>query len=155
MHCRCTYCWGIKKTPPVNEFLKYVTEIEQGSILTRDDLIKQLAHMGYERAEIVEAQGQFAVRGDIVDIFTPGSEDPYRVEFFDTEVDSIRVFDAQTQRSKGNSRTQTIYPAQLVIKDEKRFKYALENIVRTYKSAEAKYKDEETLHRLKAKRLSD
>lgn len=143
---------ALKKLPPVNDYFKYATEIVQGKSLTRDDLIRQLAHMGYERTEIVEAQGQFAVRGDIVDIFTPGKEDPYRVEFFDTEVDSLRIFDVQTQRSKENSNTQTIYPAQIVVKDENRFKNALENIVRTYKNAEAKYKDEEALRRLKAKR---
>jgi transcription-repair coupling factor (superfamily II helicase) len=108
--------------------------------------------MGYERTEIVEARGQFAARGDIVDIFTPGQEDPYRVEFFDTEVDSLRVFDVQTQRSKENKNAQIIYPAQIVIKDETRFANALAGIVRIYKNAAGQYKDEETIRRLKAKR---
>lgn len=143
---------ALKKLPPVKDFFKYEIEIAQGALLKRDDLIKHLSHMGYERTQIVEAQGQFAVRGDIIDIFTPGKEDPYRVELFDTEVDSLRVFDAQTQRSKENISKQVIYPAQIVIKDEKRFKSALDNIVRSYKNSEIKYKDEEALRRLKAKR---
>lgn len=143
---------ALKKLPPVEAFFKYKIKIEQGAVLQRDELIKHLVHMGYERSEIVEAQGQFAVRGDIIDIFSPGREDPYRVELFDTEVDSLRVFDAQTQRSKENMRTQVIYPAQILVKDEKCFENALDRVVRAYKNAESKYKDEETLRRLKSKR---
>lgn len=142
----------LKKLPPVADFLKYSIELAQGMQLNREELIRNLVLMGYERTEIVEARGQFAVRGDIVDIFTPGKDDPYRVEFFDTEVDSLRVFDYQTQRSKEIKQVQTIYPAQIVIKDEERFTKALSSIAKIYKSAETQYKDEETVRRLKAKR---
>ncbi|NCB41893.1 MAG: transcription-repair coupling factor [Clostridia bacterium] len=143
---------ALKKLPPAEDFFKYSTKIVQGSQLNRDDLIGRLAHMGYERVEIVEAQGQFAVRGDIVDIFTSGEDDPYRVEFFDTEVDSLRIFDAQTQRSKENESVKTIYPAQIIRKDEERFKRALKDIIQNYNNAAGLYKEEEALRRLKSKR---
>ena len=143
---------ALKKLPPVNEFFKYSIEIAQGTQLDRESLIRHLVLMGYERTEIVEARGQFAVRGDIVDIFAPGREDPYRVEFFDTEVDSLRIFDIQTQRSKEVKQTQTIYPAQIVIKDKERFNKALSSIARIYKNAESQYKDEEVIRRLRSKR---
>ena len=53
---------------------------------------------GYERVEIVEGKAQFAIRGGIIDIFAINHEHPIRIELFDTEVDSIRHFDAASQR---------------------------------------------------------
>ena len=143
---------ALKKLPPAAEFLKYSMTLSRGMQLSRDDLIRRLVSMGYERMDIVEAQGQFAARGDIVDVFIPGKDDPLRIEFFDTEIDSLRVFDVQTQRSKENKENQAISPAQILIKDEVRFDKALSSIVRAYKNAELQYKDEEAVRRLKAKR---
>ncbi len=64
-----------------------------------DEVIKKLIEFGYERSDVVEGKGQFALRGGILDIYTLDNELPYRIEFFGNEVDSIRTFDVITQRS--------------------------------------------------------
>ena len=55
--------------------------------------------MGYERTELVEAAGQFAVRGGIIDIYSPTAEQTFRIELWDNEIDSIRLVNTNTQRS--------------------------------------------------------
>ena len=64
-----------------------------------EKLSTQLITCGYERESMVEGIGQFSIRGGIVDFFPPNSENPYRIEMFDDEIDSIRTFDIGTQRS--------------------------------------------------------
>lgn len=65
----------------------------------RDELLQRLGDTGYERTDLVEGRGYFAVRGDIIDIFSVNHENPLRIEFFGDEIDSIRFFDVMTQRS--------------------------------------------------------
>lgn len=63
------------------------------------ELAEKLTDIGYRREEMVEGVGQFSIRGGIVDVFPCGCDNPFRIEFFDTEVDSIRVFDVESQRT--------------------------------------------------------
>lgn len=74
-----------------------ILDIEKGSEINIEEIEKQLLDIGYERLPQVEGRGQFAVRGGIIDIYTPDM--PVRIELFDVEVDSIRSFDIETQRS--------------------------------------------------------
>jgi len=85
--------------------------LREGLIVPVRELTKILAGMGYERSAQIEAMGQFAVRGGIVDIFPMTEEFPIRVEFFDDEIDTIRPFDPETQRSTGRAESIEIYPA--------------------------------------------
>ena len=72
----------------------------------------------YERMDIVEERGQFSIRGDIIDIFPGSSETPFRIELFGDEVDSIRRFQVNTQRSMDGVDSVKIYPAEeTIIKD--------------------------------------
>ena len=73
--------------------------MEVGSRLDKDQLAQQLVKIGYARDHKVEGVGMFAIRGGIIDIFSPDSEHPIRIELFDDEVDSIRSFDIYTQKS--------------------------------------------------------
>ncbi|NLI93912.1 MAG: transcription-repair coupling factor [Peptococcaceae bacterium] len=75
------------------------------------DVIRLLVEAGYERLETIEGKGQFALRGGILDI-APHDHDPIRIEFFDEEVDSIRIFDLETQKSLGNVSEAFIVPVQ-------------------------------------------
>lgn len=93
--------------------------IGRESVVQIDALAEKLARLGYERVIQVEAPGQFAVRGGIVDIFALTEEAPWRVEFWDDEVDSIRSFDVESQRSMENLDEIVIYPAAEPIPDEK------------------------------------
>ncbi len=70
-----------------------------------------LAEIGYRRVPMIEGPGQFSVRGGIVDVFPPTEEEPVRIEFFDTEIDSIRAFDLSTQQSTTTLPSVQIIPA--------------------------------------------
>ena len=74
-------------------------EIEKNTNRLRDRLLSWLAQKGYERNELVWSPGQFVARGSIVDIFSPSDPYPVRLEFFDDEIESIRFFDPETQKS--------------------------------------------------------
>lgn len=76
-----------------------------------DLLSSRLAAMGYERVDLVEGKGQFALRGDILDIYSPALDSPVRVEFFDVQIDSIRSFDPLTQKSLQRQDSLRIVPA--------------------------------------------
>ncbi len=78
---------------------------------TLENIAEILAEFGYRRVPMIEGAGQFSVRGGIVDVFPPTEENPVRVEFFDTEVDSIRFFDLATQQSTGTMPVLHIAPA--------------------------------------------
>ena len=67
--------------------------------------------MGFERAVQVEGPGQFSVRGGILDIYNLADDCPYRIEFWDDEIDTIRSFDAESQRSIERHEEISIYPA--------------------------------------------
>jgi transcription-repair coupling factor (superfamily II helicase) len=76
-----------------------------------DTIKAQLVSMGYERVEITETPGHFSVRGGILDVFPPEEDNPMRIEFFGDEVDSIRVYDVETQLSIDKIQECTIRPA--------------------------------------------
>ncbi len=96
-------------------FIKYTTKLSVGETLDIDTITKYLMKVGYERATKVEAIGQFAVRGGILDIFSPINILPVRIELFDDEIDSIRRFSSLTQRSIDKIENINIYPNQEVI----------------------------------------
>ncbi len=84
----------------IEERLKFrYLEVRVGDSLDRDEFIEILSRSGFDRVEYVEEEGQFAVRGSIVDIFPPGFEYPVRLDFFGDEVEEIRRFDVQSQKS--------------------------------------------------------
>ncbi|NIR35657.1 MAG: hypothetical protein GWN07_06585, partial [Actinobacteria bacterium] len=75
------------------------------------DLARRLAAMGYHRTDRVEARGEFAVRGGIVDVFPAQADDPVRVDFWGDEVDDLRAFGVGDQRSQEALDRVVIYPA--------------------------------------------
>jgi len=97
--------------PPPQWFAQSMVTIALGDQHETTELTARLALMGYERVDLVEGRGQFALRGDILDIYAPGMDTPARIEFFDVQVDSIRSFDPLTQRSAGQLDQVIIPPA--------------------------------------------
>lgn len=89
-----------------------------GDTLDIEDFKRKMAEMGYERLPQADAPGQFAVRGDIVDVYPLTAEAPVRVELWDDEIDSIRVFDPESQRSLENLDEFSIYPAVDILEGE-------------------------------------
>ncbi|MCL2874629.1 MAG: transcription-repair coupling factor [Defluviitaleaceae bacterium] len=98
-----------KLTPPA-KFKDHITNLSVGDEISLDELAKKLVVTGYERRDSVEGPGQFAIRGGIIDIFTPIYNHAVRVELWGDEVDSIRLIDAFTQRSVDKIESVSISP---------------------------------------------
>ena len=96
---------------PLEEIRKQLLYFRNDSQLDIDKLKTSLVSMGYERVGQVEMPGQFSVRGGIIDIYSLTEENPWRIELWGDEIDSIRSFDTQSQRSLENLEEITIYPA--------------------------------------------
>lgn len=91
----------LQYTLPKSALEKYTLEFSVGMEYDTEELLQTFVEMGYLREDEVSGKGQFALRGGILDIFSPQCDAPYRIEFFDTEVDSVREFDQMSQRSVG------------------------------------------------------
>ncbi len=128
---------AVKKITPHKNFESSSMKISLGDDLDLGKVKESLVKLGYERMELVDTKGQFSLRGGILDIFTPDSELPYRIELFDTEVDSIRNFDIETQRSVENLQFVEIYPAEHMLADKGIFEEAAKLLHREY-TAQAK-----------------
>ena len=85
-------------------------KLEVGQQIEVDRIIESLAGFGFERVDYVYEPGQFALRGSIVDVFSYSSEYPYRVDFFGDEVDSIRVFEVESQLSRERRESVSVVP---------------------------------------------
>jgi transcription-repair coupling factor (superfamily II helicase) len=96
--------------------------IEVGREYPLGDLLRDLAGAAYNRVDLVERRGEFAVRGGIVDVFPPTAEHPVRVDFFGDEVDEIRTFTVADQRSTGETMTAVVAPPcrELLLTDDVR-----------------------------------
>lgn len=85
--------------------------VESGEVLDIGDMKERLRDLGYERTGQVDGMGQFSIRGGIIDIFPLTEELPVRIELWGDEVDSIRSFDPESQRSITQMDSVLIYPA--------------------------------------------
>ncbi len=123
---------AIRRLPPREIFTEHIVRIRCGEDIDPQALREELLAMGYERAAAIETRGEFSVRGGIIDVFAPDSEYPCRIELFDTEVDSIRTFDHETQRSIDSLQETTIYPCAHISRDDALFERAGEKIRKAY-----------------------
>ena len=96
---------------PPAEYEKFAVQLQEGSRMDPLELIARLVKMGYERVDMVEGKGQCALRGAIVDAFSPAENGATRIEFWDDEVDSIRAFDPISQRSLDRMEEAVFFPA--------------------------------------------
>ena len=96
--------------PSPEVLTKQMIFLKTGDVLDLPRLADQIAAAGYERVSTVEGRGQFALRGYILDVFPSTSETPFRIEFFDDEIDSIRSFDVLSQRTNEPVETVEILP---------------------------------------------
>lgn len=127
---------------PKNAFLENVVHINSDSTIDIDKLTNKLINIGYEKNYQVEASGQFAVRGGIIDIFPLTEDNPYRIELWDDEVDSIRSFDCESQRSIENLEEIAIYPANEIVLDTKRIESGLKSLEDEAKPIIARFRKE-------------
>ena len=106
-----TYPAALEEFVPSAEAIrKSVLEISVGDEISHDDIINALFEAGFQKVDFVAEPGQFAIRGAIVDIFSYSYNDPFRISFFGDEVDTINIFDCNTQLSKEKTHVAEIYP---------------------------------------------
>ncbi len=106
-----------------------------------EQLIQRLVTCGYERVPLIEGKGQFAVRGGIIDVYSVDAQNPYRIELFDDEVDSLREFDVLTQRSTNTLEELVIVPAREVLFDSDKKQELFNEILRDVESITTEIKD--------------
>ena len=99
-----------QRTMPKTVLMNAAFTLEIGQEYPIDDLISRLTAAGYSRCGMVEGPGQFAVRGGILDLYSPAADLPIRAEFFGDELDTMGLFDPQTQRRSENIDTVTVLP---------------------------------------------
>lgn len=99
-----------QKIPSRDSFIKNTILFRPGLVYQMQSIIDKLVKIGYVREEIAEAKGQFAVRGGIVDVFPYAEDTPYRIEFFDEEIETIRKYDLTSQRSYEKAEEITVSP---------------------------------------------
>nr|WP_106783784.1 excinuclease ABC subunit UvrB [Lysinibacillus timonensis] len=134
------------------EYRELVLSIRKGMEIERNQLLRKLVDIQYERNDVNFIRGTFRVRGDVVEIF-PASRDEHclRVEFFGDEVDRIREVDALTGEIIGEREHVAIYPASHFVTREEKMKKAIENIEKELEEQLAKMRSEDKL--LEAQRL--
>ncbi len=99
-----------QRTIPKDVLLNAAFRLETGKEYSMEQLTRRLTAMGYSRCAMVEGSGQFALRGGIIDIFSPAADQPVRAEFFADELDTMGYFDVSTQRRSENITGVTILP---------------------------------------------
>ena len=119
-----------------------IQRIEPGDTVVLDELVKCLVRMGYEKEYQVDTMGQFALRGGILDVFPLTEDNPVRIEMWGDEVDTIRSFDVESQKSIENLDELVIYPACELVLDDEQKQVGIEHLLKEAKSFSAKLKKE-------------
>lgn len=125
---------------PIELYRKYTFKLKIGECIDFQEFNKKLIECGYERSDVVEGKGQFSIRGGIMDIFPPISSQPYRVELFGDEIDSIRTFNIESQRSIDKIGEIEIFPAKEMILDNDSIEKGYENIEQDLKAVLSNFK---------------
>ena len=123
---------AMKLTESPERFRSSFISLRTGNRKDPHELRQALSDAGYKAADVTESPGEYTSRGGILDIFAPAMDSPVRIEFFDDEIDSIRTFDTETQRSTGSLSEVTIAPASEFIPDSREKEKALAAVMKEY-----------------------
>ncbi|MDW3207539.1 MAG: transcription-repair coupling factor [Alphaproteobacteria bacterium] len=107
----------LQKVPPVQSFQESTLTVDKGERCAVETLQTFFERNGYRRANTVREPGEYAVRGGILDVFPPGEPDPLRLDFFGDELESIRRFDAMSQRTLGQADSLILRPVSEIMLD--------------------------------------
>ena len=142
--------------PNPKELKSSVLELKVGQEYNLDNLVNFLIKIGYRKESQVFNQGEFSLRGDILDIFDKDSISPYRLEFFGDEIDGIRIFDSESQTSIENLNQVLIHPANDILladEDYLRAQKKIEEAVKASQDSRLKSYLEEILQDVKKRQL--
>ncbi len=129
----------VSRVIPKEKFKENILKLEYGRSYNFENLICRLNELGYERVDAIEGHGQFSVRGGILDIFSLSENNPYRIEFFDDEIDSIRTVDIKTQRSIKNEKQLVILPCNDAFFNKKELETIKEELGKDYQKRLKKF----------------
>lgn len=143
------------KLLPVDKLADEAFSIKEQSIIDVEQFKKDMLRLGYERMGMVDGKGQFSVRGGIIDVFPFTADMPVRIELWDDEVDSIRSFDVESQRSMDRLEEVTVFPAKECVLTQKEIDDGLLKLSAEFEKLEKKFiedKNPEALKRLRESR---
>ncbi|KEH90019.1 transcription-repair coupling factor [Clostridium novyi A str. BKT29909] len=126
-------------------YKKYTLKVSVGDVIDIEELSEKLIQGGYQRTSIVEGKGEFSIRGGIIDVYSPISSVPYRIELFGDEVDSIRSFNTESQRSIEKSKSIEIFPAKEMILTKENIDMGYNSIKEDLQKAKEKLVDDREL----------
>ena len=118
---------------PLKVFQDSILELKEGEEVSLSYLTEKAIHLGYERVASIEGPGQFSMRGSIFDIFPLSQDKPYRIDFFDEFIDSIRSFDPTSQRSEERQESLRIPPARDLVLTPQEQKKGQEQIEKSFR----------------------
>lgn len=124
---------------PKDKFEEFILEIEEGMELSLEEMSQRLIFMGYERRDLVEASGQFAIRGGIIDIFTTIYDNAMRIEYYGDEIDSIRLLDSRSQRSIEKVNKIRIFPMRELVYGQEELDLAITEMEKEYNKTYLSY----------------
>ncbi len=125
----------MQRTISKNKLFEKVLQLEVGKEVSLDTLKESLNDLGYERTDMVEGRGQYTVRGGIIDFFPLTTKNPVRVEFWGDEIDSIRFFDVESQRTVEPLKDISVFPAEEYLVDKNDLNSIGDEILETYPNA--------------------
>lgn len=137
------------KYTPHKLFSKYSMCLSENQEVNINEIVKNLIQSGYERVEMIESKGQFSLRGGIFDVFPTCSTYPYRVELFGDEIESIRTFNTESQRSIEKVKNIEIFPAKEIIVSEESLKLGKERLKNEFDKIASTEKDKERIEKLR------
>ncbi|MBE0449408.1 MAG: transcription-repair coupling factor [Clostridia bacterium] len=138
------------KYPSRAEWIDQSIDLNLETDMPLENVQKRLFEFGYERVDIVEAKGQYSLRGGILDVFSPTYETPHRIEFFGDEVDSIRNFDIENQKSIEKLNALKLFPCSELVLSDTLIKKTVERLItiRGKIKAQKREKIDEMIERL-------
>ncbi|MBE6062563.1 MAG: transcription-repair coupling factor [Clostridium butyricum] len=134
---------------PRKLFQNYTMKLKENDEVDFTEITKKLVQSGYERVEMVEGKGQFSLRGGILDVFPTGSAYPYRIELFGDEIESIRTFNVESQRSIDKVKKIEIFPAKEIIVTEQSMEAGRNKLLEDFVAIEKNDLDKERIEKLR------
>ncbi len=131
---------GLEALHSIERYKKSKVIVKKDEDYDMDDLSVRMVELGYVRRNQVEGPGEFSVRGEIFDVFPPSSECPYRIDFFDTTIDTIKSFDVESQRSIEEHESIEIFAASEIILSDEEVESGFEKIEKDVKSKQNSFK---------------
>lgn len=119
---------GMEHLPSISIYQRSVCEVKEGELLDLEQMSSHLVNMGYKRQNQVEAPGDFSIRGGILDLFPITADCPFRIELWGDEIDTIRSFDVESQRSIERMERLSVFPASEFIASKAEIQEAFQNM---------------------------